>query len=287
VRIAAISDIHGNLPALEAVLSDIRRRGVDLVVCAGDVVNPFPGSSAVLRLLGAAGIPVVAGNHETYVTDFERPDSPAEWRTVRFGPLQWCRRSLNRTDLDMAASFPLTLSLDPGGVLLCHGTPAHNHRNLLEAAEPELVNLLAQRPERLVLCGHQHAPGERQWRGRHLIRVGSVGLPLNGDRRAQYAIFEQNGLGWNVERLAVEYDLEATLAWVRASGLLAEGGPLAWVFYAELRSAQAHLVPFFGWLGQQEPSDLPAWEDTIESYLRRRGTWFEVDRFRGKYVWCA
>lgn len=283
MRLAVISDIHGNLPALEAVLGDIARQGVDLTLCAGDVVNPFPGSMAALHLLHAAGVPIVAGNHETYLADFDRPGAPAAWRSIPFGPLQWCHRQLTPADFSLIAALPLTLNLDPAGVLLCHGTPQRNDRHLLQASEMELAGLLAGQPARLILCGHGHTQAERRWQGRQLVRVGSVGLPLDGDPRAQYTVVQRNGAAWNVERRAVAYDRELTLGRVEASGLLGEGGPLAWLFFAELITARPYLVPFFHWLGDRKPADLPAWEAEVETYLRLRGNRIDVGQFRGKY----
>ena len=223
MRIAALSDIHGNLPALEAVLADIERRGCDLTVNLGDIASGPLWPRETLERLIPLGLPTIAGNHERQLLG-----DPAGLASSD----AHARQVLTDTQLDWIRALPPRLRLDD--VLLCHGTPGSDLQYLLDdIAPPALVaagaHAVAARldhPEAadaaLVLCGHSHTP--RQLRlddGRLACNPGSVGLPAfdtgypvrhqsrTGTPHARYALLEQRAGRWEAELLAVEYDHEA------------------------------------------------------------------------------
>ncbi|QNH12749.1 metallophosphoesterase family protein [Xanthomonas sp. SI] len=219
MRLAALSDIHGNLPALEAVLADIGRRGVERIVNLGDIVSgPLWPRETAERLLPLA-LPTVRGNHERQLRDLVPAAMGASdaYAHAQLTPAQ-------RHWLD---GLPATLSLPQA--LLCHGTPHDDLCWLLdELVAPQLLPASAQRvrerlgaapPAPLVLCGHSHVPRTlRLDDGRLLCNPGSVGLPAyaeahpqpyrveTGTPQARYAILEQRNGRWDAQLLAVDYD---------------------------------------------------------------------------------
>jgi predicted phosphodiesterase len=228
-RLAVVSDIHGNLPALEAVLEDIGRAGVDQVVDLGDLVSgPLWPAETAARLI-ALGWPTLRGNHERQVL-----------AAGALGPSDaFAAARLDAAQRAWLAALPTTLELAPD-VHACHGTPASDLQYLLEtvtggfdraagrsgrraATEAEIAARLGDfGAGGLVLCGHTHvARAAALADGRLVVNPGSVGLQAYDDANpqvhvveagtphARYALLTRRGAGWQVELRALPYDHEA------------------------------------------------------------------------------
>ena len=230
MRLAALSDIHGNVWALEAVLADVRRQGADAVVDLGDLLSGPLEPAATADLLISLGLPTVAGNHERQLLACERgPGGPSD---------QYAFEHVTPRHLDWLRRLPGTLEME--GALLCHGTPASDHDHFLEevvagrlarAPAAEIDARSAGARHGLILCGHSHLPGaEALPGGRLVVNPGSAGLPAyqddrprphvveNGSPHARYALCERTATGWSVAWRAVEYDHAAAAATARRNG---------------------------------------------------------------------
>jgi predicted phosphodiesterase len=214
--LAVLSDVHGNLPALKAVLADAEARGVDGIVVAGDLSGFGGDPDAVTDILRGRGAAMIRGNHERdYVAPYDTPARPAWWEhSIR---LVTMRQNMDRLGPDRRAylaALPDRISLD-GDALIVHGSPRDAREGLLPGTTDEQIReRYAAETCALVFCGHTHRPLIRDLPELRLVNVGSVGLPLNGDTRASYAIAARGADcdGWRVELIAVEYDVEAALA---------------------------------------------------------------------------
>jgi putative phosphoesterase len=230
VRLALVSDVHGNLPALEAVLADLRRRGVDAVVNLGDSLSGPLLPLETARRLMATGWVHLAGNHERQLLG-----DPA-----RMGLSDaFARARLGEAELAWIASLRPAQALSPE-VLLCHGTPSTDLQYLLETVEraglraasaAEVEARLGDARAELVACGHSHVPrAVRARRGALVVNPGSVGLPAfddvhpfphaveNGSPDARYAIVERLAGGWRAELASVPYDHATMAALARERG---------------------------------------------------------------------
>jgi len=181
VRVALISDIHGNEVALRAVRDSIARVGVDQVVCLGDVATLGPRPAFVIETLRELGCPCILGNHDEFLLD------PGLIHTYTEAPViveavDWCRSQLSSEDLGFLRTFQgsLEIPLDAGAkLLLFHGSPRSHMEDLLATTPPdELDRLLAGRAAAVMAGGHTHIQMLRQHRGMLLVNPGSVGLPF-------------------------------------------------------------------------------------------------------------
>ncbi len=267
-RIAVLADLHGNVPATEAVLADLERQRVDEVLLGGDLVGRGPQGGAVVRRLAATGWRSVRGNHEDYLLDFRAGRVPADWLfTEEWSAARWMASELSASESAYIAALPFSLSsaLAPG-LRLVHGSPRSANEGLGPwTAEQELCDHLALVEESLLVCAHTHRPMERRVPGGTVVNVGSVGLPFNGDRRAQYTIFEPTESGWEVELRGVPYDLAEIFEIYESSGFLAAGGATARLLRLELEHARPFLVPFLKWAEasavRPEPQRIPDFLD--------------------------
>ncbi len=205
MRVAAFYDVHGNLPALEAVLDEVRREDVDAIVSGGDVLWG-PSQSECLALLREADAVFIHGNCERDVLE-QRSEST-----------NWCHERLTADDRAAAASWPATAELDVDGmgrVLFCHATPRSDEENLTSrTSDDEIADALAGVDADLVVAGHTHVQMDRRAAGApRLVNAGSIGLPCQGEPGAFWAI-----VGADVELRCTEYDVERAAADLRASG---------------------------------------------------------------------
>jgi putative phosphoesterase len=202
VRVAAISDIHGNLPALEAVLAEVEREGIETIVVPGDTISG-PWAAEVLDLVKELGALVVRGNADREVIE----------RSDRYGLLErWSADRMGDERLAFAASWPLTLELDVDGlgrVLVCHSTPSSEDPIYTRITpEDEVAELFEGVDAPVVLCGHTHMQYDRVVGcGLRVVNPGSAGAPYEGTRGAFWAI-----LGPDVEFRRTNYDVEAAVA---------------------------------------------------------------------------
>ncbi len=213
MRVAALYDIHGNLPALEAVLEDVARARADRVVIGGDVVpGPMPRETLARLLDLELPTQFVVGNGEVAVlAEMEGKESgvPARYREG----IRWNAAQLRRCDRELLASWQNTLQMEIGGVgkvLFCHATP-RNPDDIFTRLTPQdrLVSIFAESNADVVVCGHTHMQFDRAIGRLRVVNAGSVGMPF-GDPGAYWLL-----LGPEVEFHRTEYDLEVAASRIR------------------------------------------------------------------------
>jgi putative phosphoesterase len=222
MRIAAISDIHGNLRALEAVLAHLRALGdVDRLVVSGDLLSGPLEPSETADVLMSLDAAVIRGNHERQLLDCATEPGGASD--------QYAFEHTTEKQRAWLGGLPATLELAPD-VLVCHGTPESDLVYLCEdlgtpftlASDPEITKRLAGARQSLVLSGHSHHPRTvRLSTGQLVVNAGSVGLQAftaerprahhveNGSPHARFVVCEQTPAGWQAEQHQIAYDWEA------------------------------------------------------------------------------
>ena len=211
VRVAALYDIHGNLPALTAVLAEVDSLGVDAIVVGGDVASgPMPVET--LDALRERDALFVRGNADR-VLDLRGANDGEAWVQARY----WVAAQLGEERLAFLAGLPLDLTLDLGAlgrVRFCHGAPGSDELTITRLTPDErLRGLLAGVDERVVVCGHTHLQFDRTVDGIRVVNAGSVGAPYEAEPAAYWALLEGD-----VDFRRTDYDVEGALAEIAASG---------------------------------------------------------------------
>jgi putative phosphoesterase len=204
---ALLYDIHGNLPALEAVIADAEAQGADEFVLGGDYALagawPVECVKRIEKLTGAW----IRGNTDRWLED--PSDAPDD--ELLHHMIEYCHGNLGGRRVDKLYNLPFSLSLD--GALVCHASPHDDTLTFMPEPTAADHQLLANTEEEIVFFGHSHIQFEREAEGGHLlVNPGSVGLPFDGDRRAAYALWRA---GREVELRRVEYDSDSYAQQIR------------------------------------------------------------------------
>lgn len=235
MKYALISDIHANLPALEAVLGDVAGRG-DLtgVYHLGDLVGYAPWPNEVVATLRARAIAGVAGNYDsTTATDHEHCGCRYEDRhqeELSHLSYEWTRSNVTQETKQWLGSLPFRIDIRPLGghtagprLILVHGNPVLNTVYWTEDRSDgfclEMAQRLGAKAGDVVAFGHTHRPWHRVVESIHFVNTGSVGRPKDGDWRAGYVLVELGGGNVKVDVVRVEYDLRRSVDAIRESGL--------------------------------------------------------------------
>ena len=235
MRLVLLSDVHANLPALEAVLADVERRVPDAPVYhLGDLVGYAPWPNEVIGVLQGAGIPGVAGNYDsTTATAYKhcgcKYEDPRQ-EALSHLSYAWTLAHTTADSKQWLGTLPFRLDVRPLGghvggstVILVHGNPTLNTFYWTEDRGDDFNRKMARqagaKPGHVIAFGHTHKPWHREVDGIHFVNTGSVGRPKDGDWRAGYVLLDVNEGAVDVEFVRVEYDVDHATQAIRESDL--------------------------------------------------------------------
>lgn len=254
-RLAILSDIHSNLPALEAVLGDLNQFEVDNVVVARDVVNWGPFSAQVMERV--SGFAVIRGNNELYITDHGTPRAPAHWKDYAIPP--WTLKQLGTRWRNVIAAWPDQLSLrfsDTPAIRVVHGSPRSATEPMFPTtSDAQIETMLANVEETTVIGAHTHLAMDRQVGRWHIINPGTVGVPLNGIFGATYMLLDGNAHGWKATQRHVSYNYDPLYEEFERLHFVEECGVIAYLVIEEFKTARTQVYPFLNWRNRVCPSE--------------------------------
>ncbi|MHB8125525.1 MAG: metallophosphoesterase family protein [Desulfitobacteriaceae bacterium] len=225
MRIAVISDIHANILALKAVLSDIEQQHVDVIYCAGDLVGYGPYPNEVINLIKNKNIPTVMGNYDDgigyqrFICGCDYIDAQAE--ALGHESITWTKRHTSEENKEFLRNLPkeIRFKVTDKRILIVHGSPNRLNEYITEEIPIDYASeLIALSGTDILICGHTHIPFTMVLKDKLLVNVGSVGKSKNGDPQAVYAriSFARNV---TVDFRKVSYDYEATAKAIEDSEL--------------------------------------------------------------------
>jgi predicted phosphodiesterase len=217
MRVAALYDVEGNLPALEAVLEEVDREQPDAIVVGGDIVTgPMP-SETLDRLRSLERAHFLRGNADRTVVEVKQGERPEALPDDVVAALAWTAEQLDDEEIGFLARLPLTMTLDVDGlgrVCFCHATPRDDNELFTELTpENAVAEMLEGTTEETIVCGHTHMQFDRQVGPWRVVNAGSVGVPWDDGPDPRWAL-----LGPDVSRRRTQLDHERAAERIRASG---------------------------------------------------------------------
>jgi putative phosphoesterase len=279
MKIAVLSDIHANYPALLAVSDHISKWQPDLVFMAGDIVNrgprPLECLNFVLDKQKTEDWRVIRGNHEDYVLFHdspEAPDSGVEFELLRSS--NWTYRKLN-ADVSTLEKLPFKSCVklpDAGEFRVAHASMRSNRVGIFPFTSDEELQQLIEPPPAVFCVGHTHRPLIRKLNDTLVVNAGSAGLPFDGDNRVSYTQVTWHRENWQAKIIRLPYDMGQAERDFFDTGFIQEGGPVTELMLVELRLAYSQL---YQWTARYRNPVLRgelSVEKSIREYLEQPNT---------------
>lgn len=219
MRIAVIADIHGNYPALEAVLADITVQEVDEVIVAGDAINAAPFPREVMDTIHQQQWRMVLGNHEQYMLDCRDPECD-EYPRDSWLSFHWTADHMTDADLDFFRNLPESIAVTDD-LIIMHGSPGRVNWGVLPSTPDRyLEEQYGKLPHHYIVTAHTHVPQVIHWRDKTIINPGSVGMSFDGNTAASYMILTQVENRFIIQNRRVNYDVELVVKAAQERGFL-------------------------------------------------------------------
>lgn len=288
MKVAVLSDIHGNLPALQAVVAHIDTWSPDCVIVGGDIINRGPLSGECLDLLlerqESERWLMLRGNHEQMVLECSEPDKPLSgpgFEMTQFAHFALAQVGSYVSELRLLPD--MTERGSPNGNLLriVHASMYSNRDGIYPMTDDDEIRRKIAPAPAVFVTGHTHRPLIRQVDNTVVVNIGSVGSSFDGDRRAGYGRFVLNGNVWTSEVIRIGYDYHQIETDYVRSGFLTEGGALAQLMLVELRKAHGLI---FRWASRYEDT-VRKGEMTLEESVRNILCDEDVRPFTGAPGW--
>jgi predicted phosphodiesterase len=253
MQVALLADIHGNLPALEAVISDIQHKKIKTILVLGDFAPRGPFPKETMQLLQSLDCLMLRGNVETYLLDYdELLARGGEDTSPRNAINRWTYQKIGQAGLDYIRTLPQQISYRADGaapILLVHGSPDGENKGMYPAHPEETYQMFVEAgmgfyyeisrsipemftsiSEKNIACGHTHVPWVWRQDGLMACNPGSVGAPISGSPAAQYATLNWDGQHWQTSLHQVPYELAGLKKAFETSGLLETGAGFSQAF---------------------------------------------------------
>lgn len=225
LKIAVLSDIHGNYVALQKCLDYAANNGVDTFIFLGDYLGELPYPQKTMNILYSIKEKntcfFIKGNKEDYWLNYEK--DPNGWKEYdsTTGCLYYTYQNLKQKDIQFFKSLLLKEELKFNGLLpitICHGSPRKTNEKLLPDND-NTFQIIENNPSNYILCGHTHKQGKIKYNEKIVLNAGSVGVPLDSNGKAQFIILKGTPDTWDYEFISIEYDIEKVVADLHSSGL--------------------------------------------------------------------
>ncbi|MEZ4707161.1 MAG: metallophosphoesterase family protein [Caldilineaceae bacterium] len=270
MRIAVLTDIHGNLPAFEAVLEDVAQRQADLIVIGGDVVNGAPDSAACWQLARSLNCPLIFGNHEGYVVDYGTPRANPNSELPQFAPVRWAAAQCSAAQKQAMLELPRSFCLAEAPELLFVHASLRSDRDTIAAHTPaaDFTDMFPNVNATIIVRGHNHFSQVRMWGERLILTAGAIGLHQGEPRAAQYVLLERQQTGWTFEHRSVTYAVDRALRRFVETGYLEATGVAGRLFQREIATSTMQWVPFLRLYNAAIQAGELTLEDAFERFQR-------------------
>lgn len=235
IKIAVISDVHGNSVALEQVLLDARENGVDKYIFPGDLVNDLPFGNETLETIKNISDYLIEGNKEEYLKEYNR--AHYSWKNIQFRNTIFMNNELSKENLKLVCSLPTSLNLEFEGVKLkiVHGSPESVEEQIHKDREDLIDKYTKSLEEDVLVFGHTHEPvWYRRVNGKLIVNAGCMGVSPYYKAEAEYIILHIKNKQVEIEKRLIPYKTDFVKEKIKKCGILDEDRVLMSLTYAAL-----------------------------------------------------
>lgn len=251
MKIAVLSDIHGNCIAFEAVLKDIKNKGADGIIIAGDHFNDSPQPMQVYERLKSLNAWIIKGNKEERILRYYRGELPDWDKYMQMSSFMWTYKLLNAEAMDYISNLPEQLVVDVPGkdkIRVVHGSPFRINEDLFpDSDDGKVIKALQDIDEKVLICGHTHAQWYRRFGEKLIVNPGSVGLSFNANASAEYSLLEWSKDHWEVQQHNVVYDKRQLMDIFYTSGYLEASGAYGKIILGSIESGVNDILGFLNY----------------------------------------
>jgi putative phosphoesterase len=249
LKIAIIADAHGNYQAIQEFFNHVENEKPDMIISAGDMLNPFPDGKEVYKILKERNIKCLKGNNDEYLIFHKNANASDPLKFIpRFLPVQYASNFFNSDEINELEKLPLSISISAGnneGLLICHGTPFDPWKSISDKKSESLLAQFRRTKENNIIAAHYHVPWRGNWNNKNLILCGSCRFPMTGKPESEYLIAEHYNKKWNFRDIQFSYDRKKHIQNVLNSDYLEQTGPVGWLIFADFLFLEDHLMDFF------------------------------------------
>lgn len=248
MKIAVLSDIHGNLNAFNAVLKDINDLGISQYIIAGDHISDCPQPNEVLEIVKSLNAYVIRGNREEYVLNYHK-GMHDEWSKYKqMASVVWTYNKLDECNIKYIDELPEQLSISfthMDDIRIVHGSPFDTREELFPNKHPEkLEKALNGINESVLICGHTHEQWSKEINNKLIVNPGSVGVHFNKNKFAEYAVLTWNYSQWTVSHRQVEYDFKELEEEFLQSGLFQSNSAWSKITLQSMKEGENKVIDF-------------------------------------------
>jgi len=258
MKIAVLSDIHGNHVALKAVIDHACKNGIEKFIFAGDLISDCPNPNEVLDTIKNLDGWVIKGNREELILK-TIDDKAVDWESYRqMDSVIWTRNCLREDHVEYLRGLPEQVAISIEGckkIRVVHGSTDSTSELLTVHKQNRVTEILSQIEEDVLICGHTHIPWSRRVNGKLIVNTGAVGVSFNSDIVAEYASLSWDGSNWRAEHHKVSYKLEILEGAFQSSGLYVFGGIWPQLILESLNSGSNRNVEFIDLVQKLEANE--------------------------------
>ena len=278
MKIAVLSDIHGNIPAFEAVMEALSHEAIDKIVCLGDICNPFFESDILWQKLKDLGIPVTRGNHEDYIIDYHI-HKKMDWDIPVFQALKSVAKHLGPEMAHELIELPMEYRFDD--IHFCHGLPQVNTKSFLDGVDDALLIEFKSLQAKVFVSGHRHNPSTKVIGDIQLVSIGSVGIPQTNGPKPQFTILTKKNNQWSADHREIDYPVMEAFNQFFRGNLIQDSGAIIWTLMDEILTGEKRIAEIFPWFLRNGgiPSGQKEFEIKVIEFLKSIGRWKTIKKY--------
>ncbi len=248
MKIAILSDIHGNVGALKNILREIQKENIENIIIAGDLVGECVDNDEVIHIVKELNPWIIKGNKEQYILDYHSGKNK-HWKEYnQMAAMVWAYENMSVDSVTYIENLPEEISINLQGkapIRVVHGSPGHMSKGIYQKDFPQILHQVASSIEEpTLICGHTHTQWYVEVDNKLIINPGGIGIFFNKSRKSEYGVLTWEGNKWNVDLRTVDFNIDDLEKRFVESGIFSEARPWCRIILESMRQGEFRHLEF-------------------------------------------